>query len=117
MDPGLRQIACAAAARLAAIDGDPRLETDVSRQLDDAAATVPQDYELVSLAIASVVISAATLAWTIYRDLRNDRKDINPDDIARRVRVQIADQHPDLPTHDRNRIIDIVIEEIDKHQP
>ena len=117
MESEAQQIARAAAARLAAIDNDPRLETDVSRQLDGPDGTVPQDYEPVSLAIASVVISAATLAWTIYRDLRNDRKAINPDDIARRVRVQIADQQPDLPTHDRNRIIDIVIEETDRHQP
>jgi hypothetical protein len=117
MEPEAHQIARAAAARLAALDGDPRLETDVLRQLDAAAGTVPQDYEPVSLAIASVVISAATLAWTIYRDLRNERKAINPDAIARRVRVQIADQHPDMSAHDRDRIIDIIIEETDKHQP
>lgn len=117
MEPEAEQIARAAAARLATIDGDPGLETDVSRQLDNPAGTTPQDYEPVSLAIASVVISTATLAWTIYRDLRDDRKPTNPDAIARRVRIQIADQHPDTPAHDRDRIIDIVIEETVQQQP
>jgi hypothetical protein len=117
MEPEAKQIARAAAARIAATDNNARLETDVSRQLDNPDGTTPQDYEPVSLAIASVVISAATLAWTIYRDLRNDRRAINPDAIARRVRVQIADQHPDISARDRDRIIDIIVEETDKHHP
>jgi hypothetical protein len=116
MEPEALQIARAAAARIAAIDNIPRLENDVLRQLDDAASTAPDQYEAVSIAIATVVISAATLAWTVYRDLRNDRMSLNSDAIARRVRVQIADQHPDIPAHDRNRIIDIVIDETVRDQ-
>ena len=114
---GAEQIARAAAARLANIDSDPRLEAEVCRQLNTSAGPAPNQYEPVSLAIAGVVISATTLAWTIYRDLRDDRKPTNTDALARRVRVQLAEQHPDTPTHDRNRIIDIVIEETVKHQP
>lgn len=76
-----------------------------------------KQYEPVSLAVASVVISATTLAWTIYRDLRDDREPADTYLLARRVRVQLAEQHPDTPTQDRNRIIDIVIEETFKHQP
>ena len=91
-------IARAAAARLTAVGNDPRLEAEVSRQIDHPDGTAPQDYEPVSLAVASVVISAATLAWTVYSDLRNDRKTANPDAIARRVRVRITDQHPDTHT-------------------
>lgn len=112
MDADAGRIARIAAARLADTVGHPDLESGVVRRLASVRnESVPARYERVSLGIAAVVISAAALAWTIIRDLRNDRKTPDPEVVARRVRVLLTDQYPDTPTNERNLIVEVVVEE------
>jgi hypothetical protein len=112
MDADAGQIARIASARLADTVRRPDLELEVARRLANVRnETVPARYEPVSLGIAAVVISAAALAWPIIRELRNDRKTPNPEVIARRVRVLLTDQYPETPPHERNLIVEVVVEE------
>jgi len=63
------------------------------------------------IALGSLLVSAAGLGWTIYRDLKADGARPSKDAVARRVRLQLQSQgHPDT---DRARIIvDVVVEEL-----
>lgn len=62
------------------------------------------------VSIASLVVSIATLAWTVYSDLRKRTPTPSQEVMARTVRVRIEDGE-NLSLAERDRIIDIVVEE------
>ncbi|MFJ7325322.1 hypothetical protein ACIQVN_03595 [Streptomyces cyaneofuscatus] len=69
------------------------------------------------MALAGLIVSIATLAWTVYNDIRSRNSAAPapaPDIVARRVRLELdqADAPaPPLAPADRDRIIDATVEE------
>jgi hypothetical protein len=60
-----------------------------------------------------LIVSVATLAWTVYRDLR--KKTLKParEVVERRVRVELPPSNQ-VKAAERDRIIEIVVDEIIK---
>jgi hypothetical protein len=104
-DP-VEHIARATAAHLTAEHG-PTLPVDVEAALHARDST--KDRYLDPVALGALIVSVASLAWTIYTDLKQKTPNPSPDVLARAIRVQIREAAPDSP--DRDRIIDIVVSE------
>ncbi|QLE75157.1 hypothetical protein FGW37_29310 [Streptomyces rectiverticillatus] len=62
-------------------------------------------------ALGSLIVSVASLAWTIYQDLRTRAPSPSRSVIARRVRIELPADGRTAP-EERDRIIDIVVEEV-----
>ena len=105
----VEQIARAAAARLAAVHGS-RLPVEVEAALhtrDEEGA--PSRY-IDPVAIGSLIVSIATLAWTVYNDLRKKTPDPSAQVLARTIRVELRDYGRLSPT-ERDQLIDVVVTE------
>ncbi len=98
----------AAAQRLESGLGS-RLTSDVEAALHTRSAGRPEQY-LDPISLAALIVSAASLAWTIYADLKTKTRRPAPQVIARRVRIELADNAAIEPT-ERERIIDVVVTE------
>ena len=61
--------------------------------------------------LASLIVAIATLAWTIYADLRNKTPQPSPGVVARHVRAELRNQS-DTSRQDTDRITQIVVTEI-----
>ena len=72
------------------------------------------DRYLDPVSLASLIVSIATLAWTIYNDQRSHTPDPPPDSIARQVRITLREQDTALPPG-TERITEIVATEITRH--
>ena len=100
----------AAAQRLTPVYG-ARLQADVeaalhTRETDQAA---PGQY-IDPVAIASLIVAAASLAWTVYRDLRaNHSTSPASDHVARRVRTTLRETRT-LNEH-AEQVVEITVEE------
>lgn len=66
--------------------------------------------------LGSLILSVATLAWTVYNDLRGRALDQEPpaDSIARQIRITLRDQDTALPPG-TERITEVVATEIIRH--
>jgi hypothetical protein len=62
------------------------------------------------IGLAAFLVSLASLAWTIYRDLKKNSKKPAREVLNRRVRVQIGEPKG-VSITERDRIIDVVVEE------
>lgn len=62
------------------------------------------------MAIGGLVVSVATLAWTVVNDLRTKMTKPSSEVVARRVRLKIETPDGVTPTQ-RDRIIDVVVHE------
>jgi hypothetical protein len=100
----------AAAARLVA-DTGTKLPADVERALADRDKIQPPDQYLDPISLGALIVSVASLAWTIYKDLRKQTPSPSPEVIARTVRVQLEAPPQGLDSDQRDRIIDITVEE------
>ena len=81
----------AAAQRLTPEYG-PRLALDVEAALRARRLPQPPQYDLDPVSLGSLVVSVATLVWTIYADLRKgDTPDPAPDKVAHTVRIELRD--------------------------
>jgi hypothetical protein len=109
----VEQGARTAARRLAPKYG-PRLEYDVEAVLYTRNANRQPDQYLDPISLGSLIVSVATLAWTVYKDLRKTTPQPAREVIARRVRVELPTTTEPQPA-DREQIIDIVVDEIIKH--
>src|SRR5262245_12107251 len=107
-DP-VAHIARAAAQRLAAEQG-PALPIDVEAALHAPGSTRPPDRYLDPIALASLIVSVAGLAWTVYTDLKQRTAKPSPDVLARTIRVRLHDAGG-LDEAERDRVIDIVVSE------
>ncbi|NUT47403.1 MAG: hypothetical protein HOV94_08850 [Saccharothrix sp.] len=105
--PVVEKAALAAADRLAAEHG-PRLHADVLAALHAPDRSSGQYLDPVAL--ASLIVSVATLGWTIYQDLRTKNAKPDPEAIARRIRLELPADTTD--PRQRDAVIDIVIDEI-----
>ena len=82
----------AAAQRLAPQHG-PRLLTAVETALQTRDTPTPPDTYLDPVALGSLIVSAATLAWTVYTNLRTKTPNPSPDVITRTVQLQLRETH------------------------
>jgi hypothetical protein len=109
------EIIRSAAQRLAILD--PSLPANVEARLQQGAKTEPPaQYEPASIAIASLLVSVASLAWTIYSDLKNAAKSPAADSLERRVRVETEKLTPlGITDEQRNIMIKTVLEETTRY--
>jgi hypothetical protein len=103
------------AARSAAVILAPSLGADLPAQVEAALAARlarqrPGLY-LDPVSLASLIVAVATLAWTIYNDLRDRTPDPPPSTVARQVRSTLRDQDTHLPPGTEH-ITEIVATEI-----
>lgn len=66
--------------------------------------------------LGSLIVSVATLAWTVYNDQRNRSHERQPeaDSIARQVRITLREQDTALPPGTEH-ITEVVATEIIRH--
>jgi hypothetical protein len=102
-------ISRAAAARLDA-DAGPALAADVEAVLAHRGSAQPPQRYLDPTALGSLVVSVATLAWTVYTDLRSKTQSPSRDVLARTVRVRL-DTANAVEAATRDRVIDVVVDE------
>jgi hypothetical protein len=102
-------IARAAAARLAA-DHGPALAIDVEAALAGRGSAQPPQRYLDPVSLGSLVVSAATLAWTVYTDLRAKTRSPSRDVLTRTVRVRL-DTADAVDALTRDQVIDVVVDE------
>ncbi|MGH3916279.1 MAG: hypothetical protein ACRDTC_23155 [Pseudonocardiaceae bacterium] len=107
-DP-IEHSARAAAQRLATQYG-PELPVDVEAALHTRGTTQLPERYVDPISIAGLIVSVATLVWTVYNDLRTKMPEPSPAVIARTIRIQLSDTGG-LDPAQRDRIIDIVVEE------
>jgi hypothetical protein len=109
-DIAVRRAARAAARRLAD-ELDPGLRTQVEDALDAGDGDArPQQYAD-PVALGSLIVSAAGLAWTIYHDLREKAAKPAPSVIIKQVELELPATDP-VPPARRARIIEVVVGEI-----
>ncbi|RAK26193.1 hypothetical protein B0I29_12825 [Actinoplanes lutulentus] len=107
MTEPIATVARAVAAQLTDRYG-PRLPGDVEAALHQPQ-TRPEQY-LDPVSIGGLVVSVATLAWTIYKDLSKSTPEPKPHVITRTIRLQLP-ATTDINPDDRDRIIDAVVTE------
>ncbi|MYV55431.1 hypothetical protein [Streptomyces sp. SID3212] len=111
----IEQGARAAAQRLTT-PHTPELADDVEVALAARDATHTPDQYSDPVAIGSLVVSVASLVWMVYNDIRSrSAASATADAVARRVRQRLdqaeATPAPPLDPAERDRIIDITVEE------
>lgn len=114
-----------AAARLAG-ELDPRLPALTERAIaGEGSETRTRSYDpTLAIGLAGFLLSVAQFAWTIYRDLKEDRKDVEEKSaeqarernklgplLARKIRLGI-DLPPGVTPDQQDRVIEVVVEEI-----
>jgi hypothetical protein len=105
------RIARRAAQRLARNADLPPLVPEVERQLQAGEADQPAErYEPVTVSLAALVVSIASLAWTIYTDLRKQTPRPDPEALKRRIRVEV-DLPEQVSAADRDRVLAVIVEE------
>lgn len=87
----VRVAARAAAARLDAEYG-PGLVADVETALNAADPARRPDQYIDPVAMGSLIVGIATLAWTIYNDLKKKTPDPPSETVVRAVRVELREQ-------------------------
>jgi hypothetical protein len=104
--------AARAAAAILAPDLGPSLPAEVEAALATREAQQRPDRYLDPVSLASLIVSIATLAWTIYNDQRTRHSSPPPaSTVARQVRITLRDQDAVLPPG-TERITEIVATEI-----
>jgi hypothetical protein len=103
--------AARATARRLADELDPGLRTQVEDALqawDEGAR--PEQYAD-PVALGSLIVSAAGLAWTIYKDQREKTPKPTPEEIIKKVGLELPASDP-VPPARRTRVIEVVVEEV-----
>jgi hypothetical protein len=100
----------ATAAHLAAEYG-PGLAADVEAALHARGTTQRPSQYFDPVSLGSLIVAIATLAWTIYSDLRKKTPKPSPGVVARRVRTELR-EHSSTSQPKADHIIEIVVTEI-----
>jgi hypothetical protein len=100
----------AAAERLADEYG-PGLGADVEAALYARGMAERPGQYLDPLSLGTLIVAIATLAWTIYTDLRKKTSQPSPDVVTRQVRVELRKQGS-AKQQEADRIAEIVVIEI-----
>jgi hypothetical protein len=109
MDDPVGDIARAAAQRLAPEHGE-RIQAEVEAAL--SARETPRAVEqfVDPIALGSLIVAIAMLAWTIYSDLRKEKPDVAPEVAERELRVELRRFGEGGP--ERARVDEIIVTEI-----
>jgi hypothetical protein len=105
------------AARRLGDELDRNLPAAVEAQVQ-AGDAVPQRYEPgTTMALATLILTAAKFAWDIYRDIKKDSKaPPAPEVIARRMRLEL-NVAEEIDIGRRDRVITVVADELMKQPP
>ena len=105
------------AQRLTSLDALLPAQVEARIQLKEMGKAVPpSQYEPVSITLAGLLVSVASLAWTIYSDLRKSHKSPAADFVERRIRVETVKLIPSsVADQDRDLLIKTVVEETVRH--
>lgn len=106
--------AARSAAAILALDLDPELPAQVEAALSVRNTKQRPNRYFDPVSLASLIVSIATLAWTIYNDQRSHTHDPKPDAIARQVRITLREKDILLPAS-TERITEIIATEITHH--
>lgn len=98
----------AAAHRLTAQYG-PSLVTDVEAALHARDASGRSDQYLDPISLGSLIVSVATLAWTVYKDLKQKTRTPSADVVTRTVRTELRRTRT-MSAHD-DEILAITVQE------
>jgi hypothetical protein len=102
----------AAAERLASEYGySPGLIADVQAALHTQGQQRRLDRYADPVALGSLVVSIATLAWTIYADLKKETTAPAPAVVARRVRVALSTRD-DADAASPHQVVEVVVTEV-----
>lgn len=63
------------------------------------------------IGLGGLIVSIASLAWSIYQESRSKGGDADPSAVEREVRVRITDGHGDEVGERESRIIEVVVRE------
>ena len=112
MIPSAEDLARTAAAQLAP-ELDAALPAYVERQLQAGAPADKQFLEPgTTIALASLLVSIAGLAWQIYRDLAEETTNPSPEVIKTRVRVALEEPPAGTSAQMRDRLLAVVVEHL-----
>jgi hypothetical protein len=100
-----------AAAEHLATEFGPGLVVDVEEALNTRKGSTSPDRFFDPISLGGLIVSVATLAWTVYRDLVKTTPNPTQEVVTRRVRVNLEAHERVTPTQ-RDRIIDVVVTEI-----
>jgi hypothetical protein len=104
--------AARSAAVILAPDLGPNLPAEVEIALAARRASQRPDQYADLMSLASLIVAVATLAWTIYQDLREPTSQPPPVKmIAREIHFTFRDQHTIQPSS-IERITDVIVTEI-----
>jgi hypothetical protein len=110
MDDPVGDIARAAAQRLAPEHGE-RLAAEVEAALYARNSTRgAEQYVIDPVALGTLIVAIATLAWTIYSDLRKEKPEVVPEVAERELRVELRRFGESGP--ERDRVTEIIVSEI-----
>lgn len=99
--------AARAAARRLETPSAPGLEAEVEAALAARESASPPPQYLDPVSLASLVVGVASLAWTVYMDLRKHTARPAPEVVARTVRVRLHDSGHTAPDH----LVEVVVTE------
>lgn len=102
-----------AAARLADLDSD--LPAAMERVLAGEGRPRMRGLDAnLTLTLASFVLGLAQFGWSIYQEHRKERRDDSREVLIRRLQMRIeqADGEDLLPPGSRDRVVQVVVEEI-----
>jgi hypothetical protein len=91
----------------------PGLALDVEAALHARRSAQPPEQFLDPVSLGSLIVSIATLAWTIYADLKKGTPDPKKDDVAHAVQDELEARGDTDPTA-HAQMIDVVVTEIIK---
>lgn len=110
IDP-IATIARAAASRLTD-DYGQGIAADVESALHTRrSVSIPDEY-LDPVALGSLIVSIATLAWTVYTDRKGRATEVSPDAMARTIHIELPGLG-DAADHaaSRDRMIQVIVSE------
>jgi hypothetical protein len=99
-----------AAARRLAAEGGP----DVRLEVEKALTQRDQQKYLDPLSLGSLIVSVATLAWTVIKDLSKGDQAPSVEQVTRQVRIELTATDHVATAETHNKIINIVVSEIIK---
>ena len=109
MEDAIFDIAQAAAGELEAEYGQG-VGAEVALALHDADSRVRPDQYFDPVSLGGLIVSAATLAWTIYNDRKGNRLDVDARELAKKVQGGVGEVGS-MSGAERDRLIEVVVRE------
>jgi hypothetical protein len=112
-------IARRSAAQL--LDVDPRLPDQIEQALTDDPLARPAERIIDPISLGALIVSIASLGWTVYHDIKKDRTTAGLDQVGKVQRLaeqlhqaglEIRPVPPDITPERRARIISVIAAEV-----